>query len=74
MYQEWLRGEVSLGREYDRFRESCGGRDWRDADFKLVGDACEGEGGDADFDVASIEKGIGSEGPPHGGSSPGGAH
>lgn len=39
MYQEWLQGKVSLGREYDRFRERCGGRDWRDADFKLVGEA-----------------------------------
>ncbi len=51
MYQKWLRAEVSLGREYDRFRERCGGRDWRDADFHLVGDAAELEGGNVSFDV-----------------------
>ena len=51
IFQKWLRGEVSLGRKYDRFRERYGGRDWRDADFKLNGDACEDGGGDRDFDV-----------------------
>jgi hypothetical protein len=58
IYQKWLRGEESLGREYDRFRESCGGRDWRDADFKLVGDAYEGEdqSKDAGFNAEDFEQ------------------
>jgi len=55
MYQKWLVGRVSLGREYDRFRERCGGRDWRDADFKLVGDGGESGDGDVSFNVEDFQ-------------------
>jgi hypothetical protein len=59
IWQDWFAGRLDLGGQYDRYREAMAALHREKADNGQVGDrgdACEGKGGDTDFNVEDFER------------------